>query len=119
MTALALGGTVLAVGPTAVRLLTDLSEVNTLAIALLPLAAVYVALSFAAFQLDGIFIGATATRDMRNASVLSFGAFLGITTLLIPRWGNEGLWWAFIAYVVIRAVTLGVRYGPLRRTIEA
>ena len=118
MTGVVLGGGVLLVGPTAVRLLTDLPEVNALAIALLPLAAVYVTLSFAAFQLDGIFIGATATRDMRNASVVSFGAFLGLTALLVPAWGNRGLWWAFIAYVVIRAATLGVRYGPLRRSIS-
>ena len=76
-----------------------------------------VLVSFAAFQLDGIFIGATGTRAMRNASVLSCLAFIGVSLLLMPRWGNLGLWVAFIFYVAARAVALGARYPALRATV--
>ncbi|MEZ4269243.1 MAG: MATE family efflux transporter [Myxococcota bacterium] len=101
-------------GPWAVLALTDLAPVRALALELLPHTAIYVALSFAAFQLDGIFVGATATRDMRNASALSCLAFLGLSLLLIPTWRNLGLWWAFIAFVVLRAVALAARYPAIR-----
>ncbi len=105
---------VLAGGGAAVHLLTDLEPVQDLANSYLGLAALYVALSFAAFQLDGIFIGATATRDMRNASVVAFGIFVAASLVLIPRWSNTGLWIAFVLYVAVRAAALGARYPRLR-----
>lgn len=85
--------------------------------AFLPFTAVYVVLSFAAFQLDGIFIGATETRDMRNASILSFAGFLAASLLLAPAAGNVGLWSAFVLFVVLRAVALGMRYPAARSRV--
>jgi MATE family multidrug resistance protein len=117
-TAVALALAVLLGGRPAARLLTDLESVRAVAATHLPLAALYVLLSFAAFQLDGIFIGATATRAMRNASVLSCLAFVGVSLVLIPRLGNLGLWVSFVFYVVVRAAALGARYPALRASIE-
>jgi MATE family multidrug resistance protein len=112
--AVALAVSILLVGPWVVGLLTDLSAVRDLATAVLPFTAAYVGLSFAAFQLDGIFIGATATRDMRNASILSFLGFLLASWLLAPLAGNVGLWSAFLLFVVLRAVALAIRYPSAR-----
>ncbi len=89
------------------------AEVRGEAMAVLPFAAVYVALSSAAFQLDGIFIGATRTREMRNASLYSFVAFIAMSWPLVTMFANSGLWLAFIAYVVIRAITLWAVYPHL------
>lgn len=114
-TGLVLSAMVLASGGFAVRALTDLVAVQEIASSYVPFAAAYVGVSFAAFQLDGIFIGATGTRAMRNASVLSCVAFVATSLALMPPYGNVGLWIAFILYVVIRAVTLGVAYPGLRR----
>ena len=97
--------------------LTDLEGVREMAIRHLPWAALYVLCSFAAFQLDGIFIGASRTRDMRNASVLSVVMFLTAAIALTRMAGNDGLWLAFIGYVIVRAVTLGLRYPALRRSV--
>lgn len=97
--------------------LTDLAPVQEIAGSYVPLAALYVLVSFAAFQLDGIFIGATGTKAMRNASVLSFAAFVGLSLALMPRLDNLGLWIAFVFYVAVRAVTLGARYPALRRSL--
>ena len=119
MTALVLTTLVWVAGPWVISLLTAHEPVRAAAGAYLPYAAVYVLLSFAAFQLDGIFIGATRTRDMRNAGVVSLGAFLAASWLLIPGWANTGLWIAFVIYVVTRGVTLFVRMPPLRRVLEA
>lgn len=103
-------------GPTAIALVTDLPDVRAAAERYLPYTAVYIGLSFAAFQLDGIFIGATATRHMRNASVLSCLAFIGLSLVMVPGAANQGLWLAFIAFVVLRAVALGFRFPGLRPT---
>lgn len=116
-TALGLGTAVLLVGPFVVGMLTDLEAVREQAMTYLPYAAAYVALSFPAFQLDGIFIGATGTRAMRNASVVSFTLFVLLSLPLTARWANLGLWLAFIAYVVARAVSLGLAYPRLRRGV--
>jgi MATE family multidrug resistance protein len=82
----------------------------------LPYASIYVGLSFAAFQLDGVFIGATGTRAMRNASMASCLVFLATSSFAIPLGGNTGLWLTFIIYVVVRATALGAHYSALRRS---
>lgn len=63
-----------------------------------------------AFQLDGIFIGATRTAEMRNASLASLALFLGAWWLLRP-WGNHGLWASLHAHYLARSLTL-LRYYP-------
>jgi MATE family multidrug resistance protein len=114
VTALVLAAGALFAGPWAVRLLTDLPAVRGIAVDFLPWTALYILLSFGAFQLDGVFIGATGTRAMRNASVLSFTGFL-LTSLVLVRVGqNTGLWISFVVFVVLRALALWSRYPALR-----
>ncbi|WP_316012943.1 MATE family efflux transporter [Roseobacter sp. HKCCA0434] len=67
------------------------------------------------FMLDGIFIGATRTRDMRNMMIVSALAYFAILTLAVPIWGNHGLWGALMSFFVLRGLTLGVRYPALER----
>ncbi len=65
-----------------------------------------------AFQLDGTFIGATFSRQMRNAMLLSTAIFLVAWWLLTP-WGNLGLWAAFYVHYTARVVTLGYYFPGL------
>jgi MATE family multidrug resistance protein len=67
----------------------------------------------AAFQLDGIFIGATRTREMRNAALASLAVFLGAGYPLVRALGNQGRWIAFIVYAAARAISLGAFYPRL------
>lgn len=60
---------------------------------------------FAAFLWDGIFIGATASAQMRNAMVLSSMVFFACYFLMTPHWGNNGLWLSFILYLFVRGLT--------------
>ena len=62
-----------------------------------------------------MFIGATATRDMRNAALVSAAAFIAGGSALVHAFGNHGLWLAFVGYVVVRAFTLLVRYPAVCR----
>lgn len=82
----------------------------------LPYAAIYILCSFGAFQRDGIFIGATRTRDMRIAAALSMLVFLAALWSGFSQ-QDRGLWMAFIAYVVARALGLILFYPSLRRSI--
>ena len=60
---------------------------------------------FAAFLWDGIFIGATASTEMRNAMILSSVVFFACYFIMTPLWENNGLWLAFILYLLVRGVT--------------
>ena len=117
-TALGLALIAIGLGELGISTLTALGDVQEQAIHALPLAAGYIFLSFAAFQLDGIFIGTSRTRAMRNASVLSTTVFVLATFPLSDRFGNEGLWGSFMLYVVFRALALGVQYPALRETLR-
>ena len=71
-----------------------------------------------AFQLDGIFIGATRTADMRNAMLSSSLVFLLAWYVLQP-WGNHGLWAALYVNYLARTATLLYRYPALLRAVPA
>lgn len=93
-------------GGAIIALMTNVGPVITAArnflpyVTLLPLVAVW------SYLLDGVFIGATLTRDMRNAMVLAL--LLGFLPLLYltASWGNHGLWLAFYGFMVIRGLSL-------------
>ena len=57
---------------------------------------------FAAFIYDGIYIGATASRAMRNVMFVATGAFFIFYLLLNKPLGNDGLWIAFLIFLVLR-----------------
>ncbi|EEB83602.1 MATE family efflux transporter [Roseobacter sp. GAI101] len=69
----------------------------------------------ASWMLDGIFIGATRSRDMRNMMALSFLIYCVCAALLVPSLGNHGLWISLLVSFVARGVTLALRYPALER----
>ncbi|MEX0963110.1 MAG: MATE family efflux transporter [Pseudohongiellaceae bacterium] len=119
VTATALAGLLLVFGELAVTALTDIELVREAALSSLFLAAIYIFFSFAAFQLDGIFIGASFTRQMRNAAVLSIAVFLLAWWMLVDRFGVNGLWWAMIIYVAARADALLIYFPSLRKSLTS
>ncbi|MEM9494872.1 MAG: MATE family efflux transporter [Pseudomonadota bacterium] len=60
------------------------------------------------FQLDGIFIGATRAREMRDSMIVSTIVFLPASLWLASLFGNHGLWAAFLLYFFLRGVSLWV-----------
>ena len=64
-------------------------------------------ITFTAFLWDGVYIGATAARAIRNTMLISaIGVFLPATLLLMPRFGNHGLWIAFLLFMVARGLSM-------------
>jgi putative MATE family efflux protein len=69
-----------------------------------------------AFQMDGVFIGATWSVDMRNIMLISLAAFIALGYLLTPIWGNHGLWLALNAWLLLRG--FGLLYVLPKRARE-
>ena len=66
-------------------------------------------ITFAAFIWDGIYIGATAAKGIRNTMLIaSLVVFLPAWAILMPRYGNHGLWIAFLLFMIARGVSMTV-----------
>ena len=102
-------------GPHFIGLLTKDADVIASAQTYLPYCALAPVIGFAAWQLDGIFIGTTKTREMRNAGIAAVMIYLGIHHLIEPVLGEHGIWIAFLSYYVARALTLAVYYPRIRK----
>ena len=99
--------------------LTNLPEVRAAALEYLPWAVVAPLVLVWGYLLDGIFIGATRSAEMRNAMILSVLVYAGALWLLVPVWGNHGLWAAFIVLAAARALTLAPFYPRIERAITS
>lgn len=98
-----------------IPLLTKDPQVQSIASSHSVFASVYILVSFVAFHLDGIFIGVTKSKEMRNATLIALVLFIGSALILIQDYGNAGLWVAFILYVVVRGIALGAYYPRILR----
>ncbi|TGS84797.1 MATE family efflux transporter [Mesorhizobium sp. M3A.F.Ca.ET.174.01.1.1] len=103
----------LSAGADLVALVTTSPEVRAVADIYLPWAAFTALSGVLAFQMDGVFIGATWSRDMRNMMLLSFLAFSGALITLAPAFGNNGLWAALHVFLLVRGLSL-LAMLPLR-----
>ncbi len=93
-------------GHAIINLMTAFPEVRHIAkhqlifVTLLPL------ISVASFFLDGVFIGATKFREMRNTMFISFAGFISVWWVL-HKFGNIGLWIALLSFFVFRGLSMG------------
>jgi multidrug resistance protein, MATE family len=88
-----------------VNLQTNLPEVRSMAYGYLPWLTVLPLIGVWSYLLDGLFIGATRAREMRDGMLLSV-MFYALLVWLTRGWGNHGLWLAFLAFMAIRAMSL-------------
>ena len=72
-------------------------------------------LSIWSFQLDGIFIGATAGSHMRNGMVISTLCYIVSIFIFVPILGNHGLWFSYSVFLVMRAITLIIKYPEIEK----
>ncbi|MCQ8184522.1 MATE family efflux transporter [Parvularcula maris] len=72
-----------------------------------------------AYYLDGVFIGATRGRDLRNTMAVSTLFFLGTALHLTDRFGNHGLWAALLLFMLVRTAALLTRWPSLAAQITA
>ena len=101
-------------GPWGIEVLTKSPEVQAEARRYLPWVIAGPLIGCASWMFDGVFIGATRSRDMRNMMLLSFLLYFAAVYVLLP-YGNHGLWAALMIFFGARGVTLGLRYPALER----
>jgi len=97
--------------------LTGLEDVRAAARLALPWMILAPLVSVWGYQLDGIFIGAMQTLEMRNAMVLSLIVYLIAVEVFRPMYGNHGIWLGFTLFMVARGVTLGYYFPRIERSI--
>ncbi|TCL75520.1 MATE family efflux transporter [Rhizobium sp. BK251] len=99
-------------GSSLVAGLTTSPEVREIAGIYLPWAAVTGLTGALAFLMDGVFIGATWSKDMRNRMLLSFVGYLIALAIFVPLFGNHGLWFALNSFLLFRGFFLLVLVRP-------
>ncbi|OBZ27134.1 MATE family efflux transporter [Pseudomonas protegens] len=97
-----------------IEMQTDIPDVRQTAFTYLPYLAVLPLIAVWSYLLDGLFIGATRAREMRN------GMLLTVLLLLPFAWalqglGNHGLWLTFLLFMFLRSLTLGAFAWHLQR----
>ncbi|MEO1948772.1 MATE family efflux transporter [Thioclava sp.] len=108
--ALALGAVFLLAGPAIIDLMTTAPNVRIEARDYLIWIAAAPLIGGPAWMLDGIFIGATLTREMRNAMVISVAIYTAALFVLIPLFGNHGLWAGLMILNATRGLTMARLY---------
>ncbi len=97
-------------GPWIVAVLTDIPAVRDGAVRYRPFVALLPVVAVWAFLYDGIFIGAARTRLLRDAMILAVLIFGAAASVLVPLFGNPGLWTAMLVFMAARGVLLSVIY---------
>ena len=110
----AIGLTYFVAGGWIIAALTTIDAVRASALIYLPWAAAAPVISVAAFQLDGIFIGATRSREMRDTMVLSLFAFWAALQVAGDLAGTHGLWFAYVLFLGLRGAALALYYPRVR-----
>lgn len=105
-------------GPWMIDLLTNIESVRATSRLFLWWAVLAPVVSVACYLLDGIFIGATRTAEMRNAMIVSLAAFMGLWFVAVPLLGNHGLWLALHGYFVARTLSLAYYLPRLMRPLR-
>jgi MATE family multidrug resistance protein len=103
-----IGGLIFWGGPFLIDALSADPAVREMARIYLPYAALAPIIGFAAYQIDGIFIGTTRTAEMRNAGIASVVIYIAAHFAIVPQLGASGIWIAFLIYYAARAMTLAV-----------
>lgn len=99
-------------GPWLISVLTTSPEVRQAAATYLPWAAVTGLTGALAFLMDGVFIGATWSADMRNRMLMSFAGYLAMLAVFVPLFGNHGLWLGMNAFLLLRGFFLVMLVKP-------
>jgi len=93
-------------------------EAREAALAYLPYCALVPLIGIAPWQLDGLFLGTTQGRALRNAGVAVAVLYISTDMILRPHYGNTGVWIAFLLMYLYRAAALGIYVPGLFRRLQ-
>ena len=89
-----------------INFLTDLDYLRFLSYSFFIWIVIIPPLASFCYQYDGIFIGASQTKDMRNSMIISFLVFIYVSIILTKILNNHGLWLSLLVFMIMRSLTL-------------
>jgi len=106
-------------GGAAISVMTTAADVQDAARTYLPYMVAAPIVGVASWMLDGIFIGATRTKDMRNMMIVSTIVYFASVIPLMALFGNHGLWLGLLISFIVRGATLAWKYPALEAQADA
>jgi MATE family multidrug resistance protein len=97
-------------GPLLIYTLTDLDDVRETAMRYLPWLVISPIISVWSFLYDGVFVGATRAKEMRDVMLISAVAVFLPAWYLLQGLGNDGLWLAFTLFMASRGIGMHIIY---------
>ena len=101
-----------------ISIMTDLPDIKNLSFSYSYWVVVIPFISCFCFQFDGIFIGASQTKELRNAMIISVGIYIVCALFLAEKLGNSGLWISLSIFFGLRALTLFFYLNKIYKKIE-
>ena len=98
--------------------MTNISTVKTISLSFSYWVVIIPFISSFCYQFDGIFVGASQTKELRNAMIISVFIFIISSFFLIKNFENLGLWISFCIFFIMRALTLFIYLGKVYKRIE-
>ena len=89
-----------------INLMSDINEIRELSSSYAVWLIILPVISSFCYQFDGIFIGASQTKELRNAMIFSVFSYLLISILLIKFLFNTGIWISLCIFMILRALSL-------------
>ncbi|HFS8444822.1 MATE family efflux transporter DinF [Vibrio cholerae] len=96
-------------GSDLIQMITNIPSVQVTAEHYLPWLVAMPLIAVWCFLLDGVFIGATKGKEMRNSMAIAAVAFFAIYGLM-TNYGNHALWLAMLSFMALRGFTLGLTF---------
>ena len=101
-----------------ISIMTDLPDIKNLSLSHSYWVVLIPFLSSFCYQIDGIFIGASQTKELRNAMIVSVGIYIVCAILLADTFSNTGLWISLCIFFALRALTLFFYLNRIYKKIE-
>ena len=89
-----------------IELMSDIEEIRNLSSSYAVWLIIMPLISSFCFQFDGIFIGVSQTKELRNAMIFSVFCYLAISIFLTGLMGNTGVWISLCIFMILRALSL-------------
>jgi multidrug resistance protein, MATE family len=89
-----------------IELMSDIETIRNLSSSYAVWLVIMPLISSFCYQFDGIFIGASQTKELRNAMIFSVFSYLALSLLLTEIMGNTGIWISLCLFMILRALSL-------------
>ena len=101
-----------------INLITDIEFIRYLSYKYLLWVIVIPPIASFCYQLDGIFIGATQTKEMRNSMIISVTVYIILSLYLTQELHNYGIWFSLLLFMVLRASTLHFYFSKILKKFK-